>query len=131
MCGVASKTEDRRNKLVDEFVACFEKLDEMTADEILNPAAWKLAVGEPGALGRRTWQPLRVEAERSDLDALYGGLPARLGTAFERLLLAYRWAEVDLETFTLMANPPGANLEGFLQGISRDKNLWKELIPAG
>jgi hypothetical protein len=62
---------------------------------------------------------------------LYAKLPARFPPLFERLLLTYRWAEVDLETFKLLPNPPGPDLKGFLGEMTRDKGLWDALIPSG
>jgi len=47
------------------------------------------------------------------------------------LLLSYRWAEVDLQSYTLLANPPGRDLSRFFEQISKDPGLWESLIPAG
>ena len=46
-------------------------------------------------------------------------------------LLRYRWAEVDLRKFTLLANPPGDGLGGFLHQISKDQAIWKGLKQTG
>jgi len=50
---------------------------------------------------------------------------------FERLVLSYRWTEVDLQTYRLLGNPPGLDLSGLLEGISGDPGLWEALLPAG
>lgn len=58
-------------------------------------------------------------------------MPARFPPLYEQLVLSYRWADADLGTFTLLANPPGEGLTGLLQHISKDKGLWETLIPNG
>lgn len=128
---MASKTRERRNSLVDEFVACFERLGEMSADEVLDLVAWQLATGEADSLGRKKWRPLPVETDREQLSPMYGKLPAKFPRLYEQLVLSYRWAEVDLGTFRLVPNPPGPDLSGLLREISRDSGLWHSLLPAG
>jgi hypothetical protein len=54
-----------------------------------------------------------------------------LPALFERLVLSYRWAEVDLRSYRLLANPPGRGLEALLEGMSSDRILWKYLLEAG
>ena len=117
--------------IVEYFVATFEKLDEMTADEILAPYAWQLACGDPDRHGDRHWQPAKTDTPQSCLTDIYAKLPARFPPLFERLVLSYRWAEVDLRSYRLLANPPGPNLDGLLQQLTHDAGLWNCLSPAG
>jgi hypothetical protein len=77
------------------------------------------------------WRPCRIHTDPKHLNALYGKLPARFPPLFERLLLSFRWAEVSLHSYGLMANPTGSDLEGFFQQISADPGLWGVLLPAG
>jgi hypothetical protein len=65
------------------------------------------------------------------LDALYARLPARFPPLYEKLVLSYRWAQVYLPSFSLLANPPGPDLGSLLKEITRDKGLWESLDPAG
>src|SRR5215467_13774264 len=95
------------------------------------PFVRELAVTEPAESGRITWRPRREEPQPALLDALYAKLPGRFPPLFGRLLLTFRWAEVDLETYRLMANPPSPDLEAFFRQISGDRGLWKGLLPAG
>jgi hypothetical protein len=44
---------------------------------------------------------------------------------------SYRWAEVDLGSFRLPANPPGSDLTGLLAEVEKDAGLRESLIPAG
>ncbi len=122
---------DTHALLIEQFVASFATLDEMAADEILDPIAWKLAIGEAEGDGSRVWRPLRSPADPSCLPPLYAALPARLPRLYELLILTYRWAEVDLQKFRLLANPPGPDFSGLLHEMSKDRFLWNVLIGAG
>ena len=50
---------------------------------------------------------------------------------YQRLVLSYRWAEIDLQSYRLLANPPGPDLNGLIGEITRDPTLWRYLLPAG
>lgn len=117
--------------LLSTFVQSFEKLNGLDFFPELDPIAAALTAGEPDEDGILRWQPRRAETDISSLDMVYAKLPARFPPLFERFLLTYRWAEVDLETYKLLPNPPGPDLNGFLRGMSKDKGLWEALIPAG
>jgi hypothetical protein len=120
-----------QEQLLEKYVATFEKLDDMLADELLSPLAWQLAVGKMDEAGFKRWRPVRAATEPIALEVLYAKLPARFPRLFEQLLLSYRWAEVDLGTYRLLANPLGDDLNGFLQEMSEAPDLWKALIPGG
>ncbi|MGA9041913.1 MAG: hypothetical protein WB421_15380 [Terriglobales bacterium] len=116
--------------LLQRFIRCFEKLDDMAAWDA-TPIAQQLAVGDPDQYGLRVWRPIQVNSASSLIEPLYAKLPARFPKLFEQLVLAYRWAEVDLMTCRLLANPPGPTLDGLLQEISKDPAFWSSLLPAG
>jgi len=46
-------------------------------------------------------------------------------------VLSYRWAEVDLHSHRLLANPPGPGLGALLAQMSQDSIMWKRLLEAG
>jgi hypothetical protein len=121
----------REDLLVEGFIASFEKLDEMRASEILDPVAWQLAIGDPDQFGNRRWRPIKVSSELSWLEPIYSKLPARFPPLYERLVLSYRWAEVHLQSYRLLANPPGPDLSALLEQMSKDSFLWKNLLEAG
>jgi hypothetical protein len=129
--GMTSPAEVRRNLLLSEYVASFEKLNEMSSYPGIDPFVRELAVTEPTESGRVSWRPRRQDPQPALLELLYARLPARFPALFESLLLTYRWAEVDLQTYSLMANPSGPDLEDFFRQISRDRGLWEALLPAG
>jgi len=73
----------------------------------------------------------KVISPPSVLESLYDRLPFRLPPLYEHLILSYRWPQVDLETYTLLANPLGPDLSGLYGELSRDGCLWDALVPAG
>jgi len=128
---MTSSAELRRDLLLSQYVASFEKLNELTEFPDIYPIVGLLATSGPDEYGMVAWRPRRTEPEPSLLEPLYAKLPAKFPSLFERLLLTYRWAEIDLEQYRLLPNPPSADLQGFLQEMSSDKGLWGALIPAG
>jgi hypothetical protein len=117
--------------LVERFVASFEKLDEMSADEVLDPIAWQLGTGDRNQYDRKRWRPIRVNTPLDALGVIYAKLPVRFPPLYEQLVLSHRWAEVDLQAYRLLANPPGPNLSGLLEEMSRDSIIWNSLRAAG
>lgn len=93
------------------------------ADETLDSVAWTLATCATGDMARKRWRPVRVQTDPAAFAPVYAALPAKFPPLYERLLLTYRWADVDLRTLTLMANPPGGDLSAFLQHVSNDDLL--------
>lgn len=128
---MTSPVDSQRDLLLSQYVASFEKLDEMSANPDIYPLTRDLASTGLSEFGTIAWRPRREEPNPALLEHLYAKLPARFPPLFERLLLTFRWADVDLQTYTLLANPPGPDLDGFFQGISKDRGLWEALIPAG
>jgi hypothetical protein len=116
--------------LLECFIASFERFDDLTAYEA-EPLAQSLAIKAPDEWGFARWRPVPVTTAPSLLEPLYAKLPARFPQPFERLVLTYRWAEVDLGTWRLLANPPGPDLAGLLHEISKDPALWASLLAAG
>jgi len=96
----------------------------------LNPAAWALRRGKAGPLGAR-WRPKRVVTQQAALASLYSTLPARLPALYESLVLTYRWAEVEIGSCALLANPPGPGLVGLLAEITKDPAFVATLLPKG
>jgi hypothetical protein len=119
-------------QLLEKYVVAFEKLDEMVVDEFSMPPAEQLMSGREDEYGRRLWKPITFETPKPFLDAIYAELPNqfRFPRLFEQLLLSYRWAEVDLGTYRLLANPPGDDLNGFFQKMTHP-DLWDALTSAG
>ena len=117
--------------LVEQFVASFAKLDDLSSSRELDSIAWELRIDEPDQHGRIEWRPSRTSSDPELLDPVYAKIPARFPPLYEKLVLSYRWAQVYLPSFSLLANPPGPDLNGLLQEITKDKGLWNSLAPAG
>ena len=128
---MSSPSQQRMDELLSAFVEGFGKLDDLDFFPEIDPIAAALTAGEPDQYGMIRWQPRSLQTDAASLEMLYTKLPARFPPLFERLLLTYRWAEVDLETYRLLPNPLGPDLKGFLGQMTRDKGLWDALIPAG
>jgi hypothetical protein len=118
-------------ELLEKYVATFPVFDEMVADEFSLPTALQFAVEETDLYDRKLWKPVRVETPVSQLDELYAELPARFPRLFERMVLSYRWAEVDLGAYRLLANPAGHDFNGFFQQMTNDPVIWDALLPLG
>lgn len=125
------KRANEHQRLLERFVSSFQKYDEMDFLPGLDPIALQLATGQPNELGLLRWQPKPIATDSSQLDILYEKLPARLPPLFEQLVLSYRWAEVDLQSYRLLANPPGVDLSGLLCEISQDPVIWGSLQQNG
>jgi hypothetical protein len=117
--------------LLERFVGRFAELSDLSFFPETDPTAKEFSTGRRDDYGEEYWRPVRITTAPSALDTLYSKLPARLPQLFEGLLLSYRWAEVDLDVFTLTANPLGDDLSGWLAESSRDAFMWKFLIRSG
>jgi hypothetical protein len=127
-----SVTSQSDDLLLDQFVAKFEVLDDgLFFFPEIDPIAAELSVGEKGQYGQQLWRPTRCNTEAAQLEPIYARLPGRFPKLFERLILSYRWAEVHLDTFTLLPNPPGPDLGRWLLEASRDAILWDFLLARG
>jgi hypothetical protein len=115
--------ENRHDALLADFVTAWQKLDGFRVNDSLDPIAQQFAVNKDIPSGVISWRPVREAADPAALDPLYAKLPARFPPLFERLLLTYRWPEVDLRSYRLHGNPPGSGLSGFLERITKDKFL--------
>lgn len=124
-----SKADDA---LLERYVDKFEELADLNFYPDLDPIAKQLSVGTIEDFSSRDhWRPIRVATDASALDSTHSKLPAPMPKLFERLLLNFRWAEVDLGLYRLTANPPGKDLSGWLAEVSRDKFLWTFLLRSG
>jgi hypothetical protein len=88
-------------ELLEKYVATFSRFDEMVVDIVWVPLAMPLVVGDSDLDDFKQWEPLKVETDPAELEEVYANLPARFPRLYERMVLSYRWAEVDLGTYTL------------------------------
>lgn len=118
-------------ELLERYVATFPNLSEMLAHETVFPVAWQLAVGDDDQYGYKRWRPIKADTSPATLEDIYARLPARFPRLFELMVLSYRWAEVDLVSYSLLANPPSSDLTGFIQQITQSPAFSEALLPAG
>jgi hypothetical protein len=119
-------------ELLQRFVDRFEELSGLRFYPATDPIAREFRTGEiDGTRIEEKWRPVRVATAPSALDGLRAKLPARIPTLFEHLLLNYRWADVDLDIFTLTANPIGNDLSRWLAEAARDEFLWNFHLRSG
>jgi hypothetical protein len=76
-------------------------------------------------------QFIRATTADAALEPIYARIPARFPPLYERLVLSYRWDELDFETYRLLENPPRVGLEGLFGAMTRDRGLTEVTLPAG
>jgi hypothetical protein len=119
------------DRLLARFVEAFEWLDSLTAPQE-HPPPDELCTGiDHSRWGWLQWRPAKVSTGRADLGAIYNRIPRSFPELYERLVLSYRWLEVNLEALVLLANPPGPTLAGLANEILRDRIFVDVLIPNG
>jgi len=65
-----------------------------------------------------------VQTAATAFDLIYTKLPARFAPLYEELIFSHRWADVELQDFTLLANPPN-------EGLTGCRNAWRETNRCG
>ena len=118
-------------ELILRFVSAFGRLDDLVSSSSavhgdLSPLL--LLPADPDDWTE--WRPIPADLPREALQELYECVPGPLPPLYERLILSYRWAEVELVRLRLLANlPPG--LRGLTAGITNDPVLFETLLTAG
>jgi hypothetical protein len=115
-------------QLLTEFVDSFAKLDDMIVWN-LDDAAPELQAGRIGNHDR--WRPNRKQTDPEMLIPLYHRLRCRFPPLYERLVLSYRWLNVELELLELFGNPPEEGFNLLADQIFRDPIFVDVLIPQG
>ena len=118
--------------LLQQYVSSFSAFDDMaTFPGDLYPGRWELRTGDADEDDWQVWKPIELSTPRERLDGLYEKLPGRFPPLYEQLALDYRWAEAHLDSYTLLANPPGNDFSGLAEQIQKDAGLWEMLAPNG
>jgi hypothetical protein len=123
--------DERRSRLLRQFIGCWEKLDGLKLNASLDPLALHFATGEEDQYGYKSWRPVLQATDPSMLEPLYAKLPARFPPLYEQLVLTYRWADVDLGQYRLLGNPLGPDLSALLDKMLHDKFLSTYLLKNG
>lgn len=117
--------------LIRRFVATFERLDELIAFHDAPPPSELSAGIDPDDWNVIRWQPAPVATPTEALSLLHARTPGCLPRLYERLILSYRWLEVDLRICRLLANPPADDLQPLVDRMFADPVLNDTLIPSG
>lgn len=117
-------------QLVENFIASFGAFDDMIVFDEFNSAAWNLRLGKAGRMGVH-WRPRKVKTSPRFLDPVYQKLPIKFPALYEKLVLSYRWAEIDVGTFRLIANPTGPGLIRFEAELFSDEFLVQFALSNG
>jgi hypothetical protein len=123
--------KENYTRLIDEFIKAFIMLDDLSTCYELDPIAYELTFGKPDEYGLKRWRPTLCSTDKSALKEIYKIIPVPFPPLFEQLILSYRWAEVDLRLYRLLANPPGQDFCRLIAEIMKDKALWDVLTPNG
>ncbi len=116
--------------LLRRFVSAFSRLDDMTLteDEAL-PEELDAGVS-PNDWRDRIWRPAAISTPADALSIIHSRIGDGIPALYERLVLSYRWLEVDLRVCRLLANAPGGDLKPLHDEIFRDAVMNDTLIPA-
>ncbi len=122
---------NRDPSIVERFVESFSKQSELYVYDEYYYAVKDFIINEKTEQGYRKWCPIKVKTHPNMLGAIYKTTKCRFPHTFEDLLLSFRWLEVDLKYITLLSNPNGSDLLGYLNEITKDKFMSKFLISHG
>src|SRR3954453_7688457 len=87
------------------FIESFEKFDDMRAPHPVPP---EMDGGTDAEYGFQRWKPIALKTDVNALNDVYARIPGPLPELYERLVLNYRWLEVNLDDrLRLLGNPPG------------------------
>jgi len=122
----AHMTNDEQ--LLAEFVDSFGTLDDMIVGS-KEDVAPELQAGWIDDHER--WRPIHKQTDSAMLGPLYQRLSCRFPPLYERLVLSYRWLDVDLGLLELFGNPPEQGFDLLAERIFRDPIFVNVLISQG
>ena len=119
-------------ELLARFVGTFGAFDDLSASrQLVGSGDIRRLLREVWSdWGFAQWQPIADTTPRDALDALYSFVPERLPRLYERLVLSYRWYEVDVGPLRLLSSLP-PRLNGLLDSMTKDQVLFATLSAAG
>ena len=125
MKGTGLMSED--TELLRRFVDTFDGFDRHLSSTAEGDVA-PLLVEPWDEDGWSEWRVVPADLRPDALQSFYADVPGPLPPLHERLILSYRWAQIDVDRLTLFGNlPPG--LSGLAAAITRDEGLFEALAP--
>jgi hypothetical protein len=120
------------DELLRRFVATFGAFDDLLASrQLIGTGNIHPLVLEPWSeWGFAQWRPIAQPTPREALKAVYSFIPGKFPPLYERLILSYRWYEVDVGPLRLLSSLP-PRLDGLVDSITKDQGLFATLTSAG
>jgi hypothetical protein len=118
--------------LLAHYIDAFGVLDDLNDYDV--PEALRVGTDEWGSF---RWLPIRFDASDAVLRGFYAALSlpgvgsTRFPHLYESLIRAYRWAEVYLGTYRLLASEPAEDLSPLARQMLADKNMQPTLAVNG
>lgn len=118
-------------RLLRLFVQAFTAFDDLRIGTVIpvDGEVTPLLTAPWDERGWASWRPIADTVPQDALAELYARIPGPLPPLYERLILSYRWAEVDVGRLRLLGNLP-PRLNGLASAITRDNGLFDALTPA-
>jgi hypothetical protein len=127
---MSKKAAARDTELLERFVATFGAWDDLMAlDSVPAELAAPPRLDDDDSF--TYWRPVSLATSMAAAEELERFLPRRLPPLFRQLVLSYRYLEVDLDRYQLLANPPSTGLDGLREEMFRDKALSDVLLRLG
>lgn len=134
------KNSENDYALLAQYVATFEKFGELRVlENEIDFTQETIEAFKQGtvALSWREWQPQVYQTGASELDAFYqvlgllGQGATRFPPLYEALITSYRWSEVELGRYRLLANECSSDLAPLARCIQQDEWLFSTLTSNG
>jgi hypothetical protein len=134
------KNSENDYALLTQYVATFEKFDDLRILENgIDFTQETVEAFKQGtvALSWREWQPQAYQTGAPELYAFYQALgllgqgATRFPPLYEALITAYRWSEVDLGKYLLLANEPSSDLAPLVRCIRAEEGFFATLASHG
>ena len=119
-------------ELLEKYVATYKIFDELLSMNVSE----EMQTGEEYATMMH-WSTKKVATEPSELAELYRSLlfcgfnSTCFPPLYEKLILSFRWAEVELDCYRLIANDTGKDLLPLFSTLRNDRSLYDTLLPNG
>jgi hypothetical protein len=125
-------SRSRDAELLQKYVATFRTWDDQIVFEYEAPPPELVVAMRPECDDDYTrWQAIRCSTLPAAVEALERALPGSLPSLYRELVLSYRYLEVELGRYRLLANPPSEGLDGLREAMFRDQFLFPTLLHHG
>jgi hypothetical protein len=113
-------------ELIETFFQAILRADRWAVSKAEMPS--EFATDEVNEFDCVRWEPIRVSTDVTDLEKVYGKLPARMPKLFEDCLSSFGWLGVELGGIDLFPHHAQAGLDEFVSHVVHDKALFPSLF---